>query len=144
MPIRFYSKSQNYFWLSNFSKHGFVLQDKFWPTVEHFFQAQKFPGHDLEEEIRLARTPAIAKRLGRSRSVQLRKDWEKVKEGIMKEALHAKFTSHQDLAEMLLETGNETLIEAAPNDYYWGCGETGTGRNRLGVLLMEIRKELRK
>ena len=37
----------------------------------------------------------------------------------------------------------EPLIEAAPADYFWGVGRTGTGKNRLGVLLMELRAALR-
>ncbi len=43
----------------------------------------------------------------------------------------------------LLATGDEELIENAPNDYYWGCGADGTGLNMTGKLLMELRTELR-
>lgn len=39
--------------------------------------------------------------------------------------------------------GDEELIEAAPGDYYWGCGVEGSGQNRLGQILMEIRAALR-
>jgi predicted NAD-dependent protein-ADP-ribosyltransferase YbiA (DUF1768 family) len=35
------------------------------------------------------------------------------------------------------------LIEAAPNGYSWGCGASGTGKNRLGKILMEVRESLR-
>ena len=143
MAIHFYSKTQEYYWLSNFSKHGFSLNGQYWPTVEHYFQAQKFPNHPLQEEIRLAEKPSKAKKLGRTRSVSIREDWEDIKEQVMKEALLAKFNTHEELRQQLLETGDEELIEAAPADYYWGCGKTGTGKNRLGVLLMEVRRQLR-
>ena len=37
---------------------------------------------------------------------------------------------------------SRALFENAPSDYYWGCGQTGTGKNRLGRLLMELRAAL--
>lgn len=61
----------------------------------------------------------------------------------MLRGLLRKFSTHSDIREMLLSTGDEELVEKAPTDYYWGCGKSGTGRNRLGVLLMEVRKQLR-
>ncbi len=60
----------------------------------------------------------------------------------MKKALRAKFTQHQDLKKVLLETGDAEIIENAPGDYQWGCGRTGTGLNLLGKALMDIRGEL--
>lgn len=55
--------------------------------------------------------------------------------------LRAKF-SRPDLRERLLATAPAMLIEAAPRDYHWGCGARGTGKNRLGMLLMRVRDEL--
>ncbi|GIL89012.1 hypothetical protein Vretimale_16283 [Volvox reticuliferus] len=34
------------------------------------------------------------------------------------------------------------LVEASPNDYYWGAGYERTGQNKLGRLLMQVRDEL--
>jgi len=142
-PIYFYSKSDDYRELSNFSPHGFELDGAWWPTVEHYFQAQKFPDHpELQEQIRCAAAPAEAKSRGRTCKLPIRSDWEAVKEQVMRRALRAKFEAHPELRRMLLATGNRTLIENAPRDSYWGCGRSGTGKNRLGVLLMELRDEL--
>ncbi|WP_069471258.1 NADAR family protein [Candidatus Marithrix sp. Canyon 246] len=143
MTIYFYSSADEYYEFSNFSKHGFELKNKYWPTVEHYFQAQKFPNHPQEELIRTASTPTIAKRLGGTRSVPLRANWELVKEEMMKKALLAKFRTHEDLKTLLLNTGKEKLVENAPRDYYWGCGANGNGKNRLGKILMEVREILR-
>lgn len=43
-----------------------------------------------------------------------------------------------------ISTGDAELIEHTKNDSYWGDGGDGTGKNRLGQLLMELRAELRK
>ena len=60
----------------------------------------------------------------------------------MREALQAKFTQHPALRELLLRTAHRRLIEHTRNDRYWGDGGDGTGRNRLGALLMELRTTL--
>jgi ribA/ribD-fused uncharacterized protein len=143
MTIYFYSRSSDYDEFSNFSPHGFELDGAFWPTVEHYFQAQKFPGAEHAEKIRLSPKPAVAKRLGRSRKHPIRPDWEQVKDDVMRRAVRRKFETHADLRELLLSTGEEELVENAPGDYYWGCGKTGTGRNMLGKILMEVRAALR-
>ncbi len=142
--IRFYSTREGpYNCFSNFHHAIFVLDGLAWPTVEHYFQAQKFPGSPYAERIRLARTPKDAKTLGRTRAVRLRADWEQVKDDIMRRAVRRKFETHPDLRATLLGTGDASLIEDAPADYYWGCGQTGTGKNMLGRILMEVRAALR-
>ncbi len=85
----------------------------------------------------------IAARMGRSRKRPLRKDWEAVKDAIMYEAVLAKFTQHTDLRELLLATGDAKLVEHTENDAYWGDGGDGSGKNRLGRILMRVREELR-
>ncbi len=60
----------------------------------------------------------------------------------MYEAAKAKFTQHDDLRELLLKTGDAKLIEHTENDCYWGDGGDGSGKNRLGHILMRVRKEL--
>jgi N-glycosidase YbiA len=129
---------------SNFSHHGFTLDDLYWPTSEHYFQAQKFVGTEFAEQVRLAPGPMAAARLGRKRSFPLRPDWTEVRDDVMRRALHAKFTQHPDLRTLLLSTGDAELIENSPIDWYWGCGKDGTGTNRLGQLLMELRDRLRR
>ena len=129
--INFYSVSEEYGCFSNFAKASIRLQGKVWPTTEHYFQGQKFPGTEREEEIRQAKSPMIAARMGRSRKHRLRPDWERVKDTIMREAVLTKFTQHDDLREILLGTGDALLVEHTENDSYWGDGGDGSGRNRL-------------
>lgn len=141
--IQFYSTTGEYGCFSNFSRHTVFLNGKRWPTSEHYFQAQKFAGEPDEEEVRLAKTAMIAARMGRDRKRPFRRDWEAVKERVMLDALRAKFTQHEDLRAILLGTGDAMLVEHTANDNYWGDGGDGSGRNRLGHLLMQVRAELR-
>lgn len=142
--INFYSTKDAYGCFSNFSAHPFRLNNKIWKTSEHYFQAQKFAGTEHEEELRLVDSPMVVARMGRDRKRPLRQDWEEVKDDIMREALRAKFTQHEDLKKILLETGDAELVEHTTNDNYWGDGGDGKGKNMLGKLLMELREELRK
>jgi len=142
--IKFYKTSDPYGCFSNFAAFPINLKGKVWPTTEHYFQGQKFPESQHEEDIRLCKSPMIAARMGRDRSKPLRPDWETIKDDIMREALRAKFTQHPDLKTTLLETGDAEIIEHTTNDRYWGDGGDGSGRNMLGRLLMEIRSELMK
>jgi hypothetical protein len=73
----------------------------------------------------------------------LRKGWESAKDNVMREALRAKFTQHADLRALLLGTDDATLVEHTEKDDYWGDGGNGSGKNRLGQLLMELREQLR-
>jgi ribA/ribD-fused uncharacterized protein len=141
--INFYSTTGDYGCFSNFSRHPIHLKGKRWPTSEQYFQAMKFAGEPDEEEIRQAAKPVIAAALGRDRKRPLRRDWESVKNQIMLEAVRAKFTQHEDLKTILLGTGTAKLVEHTANDSYWGDGGDGSGQNRLGQILMQVREELR-
>lgn len=142
--ISFYHVHRPYGFFSNFAPYSIVLKGKIWPTSEHYFQAQKFCGTKYEEEVRCACDPKKAARIGRERRFPLRKDWELVKNAVMKEALLAKFTQHDELREKLIATGTTLLIEHTKNDSYWGDGGDSSGKNILGIILMEIRSELIK
>jgi ribA/ribD-fused uncharacterized protein len=142
--ILFYRVSESYGGFSNFSPHPVEVNGRVWPTSEHYFQAQKFVGSEHEEAVRSAKSPMVAARMGRSRERPLRPDWESVKDEIMREVLHAKFAQHASLRSLLLSTGEAELVEHTANDRYWADGGDGSGKNRLGQLLMELRSELRR
>jgi len=143
-PVYFYTPDEAYGAFSNFSRHGVEMDGSWWPTVEHYFQAQKFQDAIYRERIRKASTPKQAAGLGRDRAVPLRPDWETVKVEIMAKAVLKKFMTHAEPRELLLSTGDRPLVEAAPGDYFWGAGQDGTGQNHLGRLLMGIRRQIRE
>lgn len=142
--ISFYTVDDEYGDFCNFSRHGVVMDEEYWPTVEHYFQAQKFLETEYRQRIRAARTPKEAKNLGMTRKIALRSDWEAVKVDVMRRAVLAKFNKHADVAKKLLETGGQPIVENAPGDYFWGCGKLGNGENWLGEILMETRERLRQ
>src|SRR5262245_5801353 len=109
MAIYFYTTTDKYGGFSNFSRHGITLDRKYWPTVEHFFQAQKFLDLEHQNRIAKARTPKEAKQLGWDRSIPIRDDWDEIRDEIMRKAVLKKFETHKELKEMLLGTGDEEL-----------------------------------
>ena len=145
MPILFYgTKEVPYGCFSNFSAHPFTLENNQWQTSEHYFQAMKFfPDWAHVRSIRDMKSPMQAAKAGRSRARPLREDWEEIKDDVMRKAVLAKFRQYPEIALILLETGNEELIENTTHDHYWGCGSSGTGKNMLGIILMETREILR-
>lgn len=123
------------------------MQDIYWSTVEHYYQAQKFVGTSDAVIIPLihnAETPELAAALGRNPTHQIRLDWEEVKTQVMREAVLKKFLTHTDIREILLTTGDNLIVENSPTDYFWGCGAEKTGHNHLGKVLMSVREEIRK
>jgi ribA/ribD-fused uncharacterized protein len=143
MTICFFSQSETHREFSNFAPFAIDLDDVRWPTVEHYYQAQKFTDQELRQKIRKAEKPVIAKNLADKYKVAIRPDWGTVKDEVMYRAVRRKFELHAELRELLLATGEEDIAESAPNDYYWGVGREGTGQNRLGKIIERIRAELR-
>lgn len=141
--INFYSVSDEYGEFSNFAPFPIRVDGERWPTSEHYFQAQKFDDAAYRQTIQRAKTPMLAARLGRDRKHKLRRDWESVKVSVMRAAVLAKFTQHDELRALLLSTGESKLVEHTENDGYWGDGGDGSGKNMLGRILMEIRARLR-
>ena len=144
--INFYDRGQPYYEFTNFASFPITVERVKFPTSEHYFQAHKFEHRaDLFDHVRRARTPREAFDLTRRPAFapHVRKDWAAAKDGVMLTALRAKFTQHAALTQMLLQTAGSTLVEHTANDAYWGDGGDGSGQNRLGKLLMQVRDELR-
>lgn len=131
-----------YYFLSNFYEDDlyFIQYDGlFYNNAEAAFQSAKLL--DKVQRRQFCNLNASdAKRFGRR--VQLRPDWEQVKDNIMYEIIKSKF-SIKHLREMLLATGDAILIEGNTwNDTYWGMCR-GKGKNMLGKILMRVREELK-
>lgn len=140
--ILFYEEYAPYGYFSNFASCPILLKGRIWPTTEHYYQAQKYAGTDYEEAVRLAWSPMTCKDMTRDPLHPPRPDWAEVRDGVMREALVAKFTQYPNLRALLAASGDAVLVEHTANDHYWADGGDGSGRNMLGTLLMAVRDEL--
>lgn len=143
MPILFYGhKSGPHKSFSNWYSCPFKWNRITWANSEQALMSMKSFDKDYQKKIRKATNPADAKRLGRA--VKLRQDWDQVKFNLMVEILFAKFSQHPDLAEILLETGTQSIHEDC-NDPWWAGGPNYPGgKDMLGRALMLVRKRLGK
>lgn len=158
--IQYFGRDREAFgFLSHFHPVEIELDGERWPTVEHFYQAQKSADPEYRQAIRAAESPGIAKRLAappdapRKVSSQSwfrrtgnlpRGDWHEVKLDLMRRADWAKFHQNPALGRLLLATGDAVLIEDSPFEPFWGIGQDGHGLNWAGRVLMEVRQRLRE
>ena len=140
-----------YRFLSNFYPCSIEYQGIEYPAVENFYVAMKVndqqlingkyytPG-DFREMISKVKNPAEVKKIGSK--VKLRSDWDSKKLEVMNWAVRQKFKD-ETLANLLLSTGDQELIEGNWwRDYFWGVCN-GKGENHLGKILMDVREELK-
>ena len=150
-PLHFNSRVREAAILSNFAATPIKVDGIDWPSVEHYYQAEKLgavrvgPAERVWHDIRAARNPAEVRQLGRS--VPAVGTWEERKVGVMAEALCTKFRPGTEAAEYLLSTGDRSLLHSTPGgrngDTVWGTGRDGSGDNLLGVMLADCREVLR-
>ena len=154
MPVELYSMDTGFFYtphlhcLDNFSAFQIRRKGENWPTVEHAYQAEKFPkGSAPWRAILQATSPHQALRLAHApeHADLVDPGWHFLKKlEVMRELLWCKVDQHEYVYHKLLKTGDIQLVEDSPTDDFWGRGVCWDGENMLGRLWMEIRKELRK
>lgn len=140
----FFWSNKNYHWLSNFEKVEITLDGKVWPSVEHYYQAQKSNNPIIQEEFRNYQSAAKTKR--KSKKLTLRPDWDLIKVSVMEKALVEKY-KQEPFRSKLIETFPNRIVEDSPFDKFWGSGELsslGDGQNMMGQLLEKIRADLVK
>lgn len=134
-----------YLFLSNFYEgKAFDYRGYKFTNSEAPFHAEKC--WDRVKEFEMER-PSQSKKLGQK--VLMREDWDNVKDEIMYNVCYAKFTQDEELKNKLLATGDRELVEANRwNDKYWGMTYSQRhnmwiGENRLGLVLMRLREDLK-
>lgn len=135
-----------YAFLSNFFECSILYNGILYYSAECAFQAQKTLD-EIERRTISMLQPGKAKRAGRK--VNLRPDWNEVRQQEMYNIVLAKFSQNSKLTGLLLSTGNEELIEGNYwHDNFWGncsCAKcaSNSGLNNLGKTLMQVRDVLR-
>jgi ribA/ribD-fused uncharacterized protein len=137
--------------------HPFEADGQRYVTAEHYMMAGKarlFQDEAALEQILAAKSPAIAKALGRKVARFDEQVWREARWDIVVQGNLAKFGQHDDLRTFLLNTVDRVLVEASPFDRIWGIGMAAKGPsvedpsqwkglNLLGFALMEARARLK-
>jgi len=146
--IRFYRASEKpYGAFSNLYRREVEYEGEKFSTSEHAYQAGKARKPEVRKWLMSAPSPSLLAMAAHGLYYwDVAPGWSTTKFDRMRGVLRAKFTQHADLRELLLSTGDARLVESATVDNevnrLWG-EVNGSGKNMLGVLLMEIREELR-
>lgn len=145
--IRFYRANEKpYGAFSNLFRRPVLFEDTYFPTAEHAYQAGKARKPEVREWLMAAPSPSLLAMAAHGLyQWDITPSWSRIKFDRMRAVLHAKFTQHDDLRNLLLSTGSARLVESAtvdnPVNRLWG-EVNGVGKNMLGVLLMELRTQL--
>jgi ribA/ribD-fused uncharacterized protein len=148
VEIQFYRASERpYGAFSNLFRRTVIFEGLEFPTAEHAYQAGKPRKKEVREWILSAPTPSLVAIAAHGLYTwDIVPNWAEIKFDRMRQVLRAKFED-EELQELLLSTGSARLVESGrvnnPVNRTWG-EVNGKGLNMLGVLLMELRTELRK
>lgn len=145
---------------SQWADTAFVLNDLRFPSAEHYMMYQKAlsQGDTVSAtQVLVASDPREVFRIGKAirPANGLPFDcvkWDAMAYDVVLAANRAKFAHNQTAREILLGTGDRTIVEASPHDRIWGIGysakaaadipEHQWGSNLLGKALMQVRSEL--
>lgn len=141
---------------SQWFESSFSLNGVSYLTAEHYMMAEKarlFNDQDVLNQIVEAKSPALAKKLGREIRGFDEARWNERRFDAVVEGNLAKFSQHASLKDFLLNTGDRVLVEASPVDKIWGVGMAEDhpdienpalwqGLNLLGFALMKVRQQL--
>jgi hypothetical protein len=121
------------------------VKGRTYSSVEHAFQAQKC--NDPEWLNYCENPDNDGKKIKvKSRTVDLRPNWDSVKLLVMEHCLRLKF-NQEPFKEALKLTGNQNIQEGNHwKDVFWGVDlkqNPNIGENHLGRLIMKIREELK-
>lgn len=126
---------------------GLWVNGKKLRTAEHLYQICRFP-HLPEVQLAVANewNPKQAKDKAYENLEHTRADWWLIRVSVMRFVLRAKFAAaYNEFASELTRTGDLPIVEQSSRDEFWGArpGPDGQlhGRNVLGRLLMEIRRD---
>lgn len=146
--IRFYRANEKpYGPFSNLFRLPVIFEGEEFATSEHAYQAGKARKLEVRRWLMAAPSPALLAMAAHGLYYwDVAPGWSTTKFQRMRAVLRAKFNQHPQLRELLLSTGEARLVESATVDNevnrLWG-EVNGVGRNMLGVMLMELRAELR-
>ena len=155
------NENYKFFWNGEFSQwYPSKFKDtegRTFVTAEQYmmyYKAVTFGDTEIAKLIMETDSPMRQKALGR----QVRNFdvglWNAVAKDIVYQGNQYKFTQNSVLLDVLMSTGDKTLVEASPYDKIWGIGlneeeakvtppEQWLGTNWLGEVLTKLRNDLK-
>jgi ribA/ribD-fused uncharacterized protein len=132
-----------HYMFSNFSSFAVEWKGVLWMTSEHAYQAAKFDDENIVNEIKHARSAHDSKVIARKYKEKVRQTWDTEKCIVMEDIVRAKLHQHEYIKRKLLESGDREIVEASPEDSFWGWGPDKQGENHLGKIWMKLREEIK-
>lgn len=153
--FEFFYETKNCF--SQWYKCEFEFGGTQFSSAEQFMMHEKallFNDQNSAEMILETNNPREHKEIGRNVKGFDNSIWVKNSVDIVYEGNKQKFTQNQKLLNKLFKTKGKTLVESSPTDSIWGIGLSAEspkkikrrkwkGDNLLGIVLTELREELR-
>lgn len=102
VTVRFFSKSETHREFSNCAPFPIDLDEMCRPTVEHYYQAQKFADTELQQKIHKMPKPAAVKAIADKCRAKARPDWSEAKDVAMERAVRRKFDLYPELNDAAL------------------------------------------
>ncbi len=136
---------REFYILDNYSACKIEYKGFVYATVEEAYQASSFMevAEDVVQQIQNAGSPFEAKQISLKNKNRKRPNWDSEKLVVMEELLRLKLEQHPYIKEVLLRTGDFTIVEDSPKDTFWGWGPNRDGENHMGKLWMKLRAELK-
>jgi ribA/ribD-fused uncharacterized protein len=147
--IRFYRTDREWGEFSNLFRRDMEFEGETFDCAEAAYQAGKPSKPAVRAWIMAAPSPSLLAMAAHGLySWDIKPGWSQGRRDRMRRVVEAKFRQHSDLAEILLSTGDARIVEYTKTDNEvnrrWGCVEGKGGTNWLGIILGEVRDQLRK
>lgn len=120
------------------------LEDEEWKSAEHYVHAKLAGKPDLVEKTKQMATGLEAFKFNKPWYRSKCSGWKDLRRVMMTRAIYTLVQMYPEVAEYLLNTGDELLVETSMYDHYWGIGRDLRGENMVGKVWMDVRKKLRE
>ena len=111
MAINFYKEYGPLGYLASYSDHGFYIDGIYYPTVEHYYQSEKFDDALIKKKIISSKTPKEASTIGRDRNLKRIDGFSNKKLSVMYKGTLEKFLQNSTIRSKLIETRNNEIEE---------------------------------
>ena len=128
--------------LSNFYPIEMRTYGKQFKSAEaayQFIKAESMGDHNAAQRIMQAQTGLQAMKI--AANINTDEKWQHKKFAVMENIIKDKLRVCDSARQTLLDSGSKTIVEDTAHEF-WGRGTEGQGKNMLGKIWMDFRKQL--